>query len=816
MKRALLLLLALILLIPAGLAAEGDPPIDPETETSEAAESYSVVLTENVIVITPENPRTIFEYAIVTAEEQNNPNWVVAGSAGERGSSELIERFPPRGVAYEVWVRAQDSEVIEKRTGFIALTPKLFLDMETVGPFSGGADGTVWYVTYDGEKWETVTANPSSDLFIDIAKKLGKKELNFAVKKAVLQTDSEGVETLSEPEKSTTVVSAKIKPRPVLTKDYAVKAFVSEEYPANWTLTGGKAALEYSSNNGLSWSPFTYEVGLPLLSVGDQAMKIKATAYQFRIAANEAGLIPASAPKKYTQVKQVKAPLVKPDYKKETAKLKEGMLYAFGEAGAKFGDLTFKPAVGEPIDIEEAITEEQTIYIYIADNGKKSRSALQTITLAKRGIAPDEGEGLVARKASASLEKGFEYYGSKEKWGSFTKGDTEGLVRRKATAKYNAKTGVNVGNAASRSIECAVTYPADKKGLATVAIEPKETFPFLRWELQGSVSGGTADPFKEGAKDVAVQADTVGGTVGFSVKPVFDTAETAPKVGSLKLVFKDEEVLPSEDGAYLIEGAYAGDVVTLTITPEDRDTYRESLATVTVRKPAEKDPPFAISFGTPNNAQGNFGLATVTFKPIALAQSRSLRVDLIIGDKVVNTVTVPAEYSSAFIGAQTQTQEVDMRAVMRAAGPGDFTLRACFEGGDSSSESASVTAQRSFGQNHFAIWEIVTEIGRAGVTDAENPTVPAYPIPGDTLKVTAVRDGFGNDLLPQAAFQWWQSYSAQAGVPVPQTEGGNDGTLTVPEDAFGSVYSVEIGIRGVETTSTARFAPVGTDPSIVF
>ncbi|MDR1668826.1 MAG: hypothetical protein LBR76_02575 [Oscillospiraceae bacterium] len=795
MKRFLCIMLALALAAPFVSAAEEETdPAIPEEGAGPGA--FSVIQTESSVVIIPENPDTVFEFAVVTALEQVSPDWTLAGSARERGGSEVVARFPPRGVPYEIWVRVQDSEEIEKRTGFIAYTPALMLDLEVIGPFSGDSEGTTWYISYDGgNKWTEEYADPDTDLYIDLSKKIGKKELHYVIKQAETEETEEGT-VLTEPAKSATVLEGKIKPRPALGKEYSVKAFISEQLPENWTLTGGKAALEYSSNGGASWSPFSYETGLPLLTVAEQAAKQKAISYQFRIAANEASKVPASKPRKYTQVKQLKAPTVKPDYKRETIKIKDGMRYAFAEAGADVRTLTYKNAGGDPVSIEEALTERQTVYIYIPENGKKSRSAYQTMTLAPRGIAPDEAEGLIAKKSSAGVQKGFEYYGSKEKWGSFTKGDTEGLVRRKATAKYNAKTNVNTGYAASRPVKCQIAYPADKKGTATVTIEPKKSVKPLGWELSGAVEGGKAVTLDK--PEATIEASDINSSVSFTARPLYAPGDT-DLIESAVVFAAEGEILPAQDGSFRIENLRPGDAAILTITPKDRDTYRLSETAVTILKPAEKEAPTEVWFGTSRNASGNFGMATVSFKPVALAQSRTLCVELLVAGKSVAKETVQAEYSSEFIGKDTQTQQVDLRAAMRSAGQGDFELRAYFAGGEYTSDSAGVSAAKTFGSSHFNIWEVETE--------------GANPLPGGTLKVTAVRDAFGNDLLPEAAFQWWRGGTAGGkGTPVSKEDGGNGSSFTVPENSSGMFFGVEIGVKGISDIHFTQFSQVGYPP----
>ena len=804
MKRFTCILLVLLLAVPAVFSAEETEPSAPEDVSGD----FSVIQTESSVIIIPDDPDTYFEYAIVAESEQNAPKWIAAGSAAMRGDTELTERFPPRSVPYEIWVRARGGTEIVKRTGYIALKPKLMLDLEKIGPFVGASSGTTFYISYDGgSKWETHAAKPNSDLYIDLAKKIGKKEIQYVIRRAV-PVEEEGKITLSPPEDSVAVMEGIIQPRPALTKAVAVSGFAGENYPENWTLTGADAPLEYSANDGVSWSPFDEKVGLPLLTVADQAARKKAASYSVRIASDEASGTPASAPKRYKQIKQVKAPKVKPDYKRETAKLKEGMLYAFGEADANVDALEFVEADGAPVSIEEAITKGQVVYIFTAENGKKSRSALQTMTLAPRAVSPDEGEGLVPKKSSVSVQKGFEYFGSKEKWGSFTKGDTEGLVRRKATAKYNTKTNINTGYAASRPVKCTIAYSEEAKGTPTITIEPKKSVPVTGWELTGSIQNGKIVNDSFGGKDAAIEADEVNSLVSLSVKPKFEAADEE-LVASVSLSLRGKEILPGEDGGFELKDLRPGEIAKLEVTPKDRDTYRLSEASLTVVMPAEKNPPLEVTFGSSDGARGNFGMVTVSFKPIALAQSRTLWVELIVSGEVAGKVSAPAVYSSEFIGADAQTLELDLRAAMRSAGPETFELRAYFAGGANSSDSAHVTAEKTFEQKHFSIWEVETDIahktgeGDGGENEEEDDGVI---LPGDTLKVTVVRDAFGNDLLPAAAFQWWRSSSSGGkGSPIPGEDGGYASSFTVPEDGSGRYYSVEIGVRDIEEIYLAAF-----------
>ena len=328
-----------------------------------------------------------------------------------------------------------------------AAGPKVFYSSEKLGPLTGGEGGAIWYFSTGGKKWQFLTVEPEQEDFFDLSKVFGKNEVRFQLLTAERVTD--GV-PLTPPETAVEVLEGTLKARPVFSREITLSAFVSEEHPANWTLTGADETLEYTS--GGEWTPFDAAAGLPLLTAEEQAFKVKPVSYLFRLAASEEGGVPPSAPRKFNQPKQVKAPGAKPDYKRETLKLKAGLLYGFGEADRPAGEIVFTMASGEPISLEDAIGSGHVVYLYAPENGKRSRSALQTVPLAGRGASPDEGEGLVFAKGAVSLQKNFEYYGSNEKWGPFTKGDQKGLARRKATAKYNPKTRTNTGFAASAAV----------------------------------------------------------------------------------------------------------------------------------------------------------------------------------------------------------------------------------------------------------------------------------------------------------------------------------------------------------------------------
>jgi hypothetical protein len=760
-----MLLLGLFPPAPAAAVSVSARPLPPGVSAPVTAGSMgdlpAVTVTDGSLTAVPGNIYTRFEYALIPDKPPAGftPKWLPLGSAYERGGTALTASFLPSCFPYSVCVRIEGDNkpgFLDTRTSGIPVTaPRVLASLEKLGPLDGGTGGLTWYFTTNGgKKWVTVTVKAGEEAFIDLAKVFGKNETAFQLRRATL---SAGIPTL--PDEAPVALEGTLKPRPVFPKELALSAFVSEQYPENWTLTGSSAALEYSAP-GTVWVPFQADVGLPLLTVAEQALKIKATPYQIRVAASESDGTPASPAKKYAQPKQVKAPNAKPDYKKEVIKLKTGLKYRFGEAELTPDAAAFETASGDPVSIEGAISGGQVIYVYAPENGKKSRSVVQAVALAERGDSPDEGEGLVLNKNSASLQKGFEFYGSKDKWGSFIKGDESGLIRRKPTAKYNAKTNTNAGFAASIPVRCEIKYTEDGKSVTAVEMERKQSIPLQSWGIS-SLSGGSYSFYADPVADTKIELNTSNGAVSFFIYPDFSFAD-AGLIASSAVALNGQE-LTAQNGAYYLNGLKAGDVVTLTAIPKDRNTYRKTAASITIVRPREAAPA-GVSFGY----AGAYGDVTVTLaNPALYGSTRTLHVDLVRmpEGKIVHQDKTAVAYSSAVFYDRVT---FDFKKALMDAGPGSYELRAYFGGTSATSDSPPVTASWTFAAEDFGV--------RFIDVSAPNPLNV-----GDKISVERLTDGFGNE-LKGSAFQWYR-VSGSTRYVITQDGTGAVYTLT-PADAW--------------------------------
>jgi hypothetical protein len=723
------------------------------------------------------NTHTRFEYAIIpqTQPAGFSPKWIPIGSAADRGGEALTARFLPSGSPYAVCLRIEgddkDGFLFARADGITMNEPDVLLSHEKIGPLSGGGDGSVWHFTSDGGKtWRTVNVSRGEESFIDLIPVYGKKEVDFQLKRG---GNGGGIDT------QPTVLEGTLQPRPAFPKGVGILAFVSSRYPENWTMQGNTDPLEYSTDGNV-WQPLIPDVGLPLLNARQQAAKVKATPYFIRTAPNESAGEPASFPKKFNQPKQTKTPTAKPDYKRETINLKAGMMYSFGGENASMEGMVFQEAAGLPVDIEDAISGGLTVYIYSPEGGKRSRSSIQKMSLAERGETPDEGQGLVLSKNSARLEKGFEYFGSKDKWGSFTKGDTQGMIRRKATAKFNAKTGTNRGLAASGTVMADVEYDGDGKRVVSVAVERKQAIPLLNWNLSW-LTGGTAayDSFDDNVQESFIVVGAAGETVSFTISPELSPENQA--LASSMTVALNNAAPAAVDGAYSFRDLKEGDVVFLSIIPKNSNAYRKATATITIVPPHEEGPR-SVAFGP----FGDFGTVTVILsQPVPLGQTRTMHVDLVRlpEGRTVYKQTTDIDYVPVF-NSTTDRVTLDFKKALSDAGPGEYELRAYFKGTSRTSDSIPVKAAMTFVIEDFGIRSI-------------SVSAPASLTVGSKVDINWMRDAFGND-LQGSAYQWY--FISSGGTPrVIEVNGNSSGyTITASDAVNFRGHSMEVLIYANE------------------
>lgn len=183
---------------------------------------------------------------------------------------------------------------------------------------------------------------------------------------------------------------------------------------------------------------------------------------------------PGSAIAKVKVSDQIKAPKLKPDYKKEVLKLKADTTIQFQGTAVSTAvtagtDGFAVPAAGgtiyatkenakSPALLGTFLTEDVTeVHAFSSATVKKPASAYQVITLAARAVLSDVT--FTPDKGKVKPAKTLEFYdATKKKYGGFPKvtGAYTGTARLKSTAKVT-KTGVT-GNAASADGALTVTW----------------------------------------------------------------------------------------------------------------------------------------------------------------------------------------------------------------------------------------------------------------------------------------------------------------------------------------------------------------------
>jgi hypothetical protein len=720
------------------------------------------------------NIHTRYEYAVIPQSPPVGflPDWIALGSSADRGGSPLTASFLPSSSPYSIYLRIEgdthEGSPVVRQEGITLAEPRVLFALEMIGPLRGGAGGSTWYFNAGGRTWETVTVAALDEGFIDISGLFGSRGAEFQLRRAdrvPVEGGAPGEFTLTSPDISPLVLEGTLKPRPVFPREIAIAAFVSEQHPENWTLTGHETSAPGSSGGtlefmapGIEWTPFDVNVGLPLLTAAQQAARARGINYQFRVGASEANETPASTVRRIRQPRQTRAPGAKPDYNRETLKLRSGLNYFIGSADTARAEMTFIQASGEPVPINEALDNGLTVFVFASESGRRSRSAMQTVTLAPRGESPDQGEGLILNRNNAVLQRGFEYLGSRGRWGSFNKGDDEGWVRRRSTAKYNVRANTNTGFAASSPVRCTIRYSdADKRNISAIIMEQKQEIPLESWGLTALSGGSVAyNSFTDTVNQASIVLNSETSTVSFSIQPRLSAANT-PLADSFHVSLNGSEIEAVSD-RYALNGLNAGDVVTLTIMPRNRNIYRRSTATITILHPHERSPG-SVAFGLP----GTYGTVTVTMpEPVALGQSRTLQVDLV---RLPERTVIHSETSViVYTPDQARTALFDFRIALTGAGPGNYQLRAYFKGTATTSDSpAVVTPETSgrftaadFGVNNW----IVTTRGSA-VSSTNNPRV------GSEIVIEEMRDAFGN-ILTASAIQWYR-VSGGVRTAIPQS-----------------------------------------------
>ena len=770
--------------------------------TATADDLPGLTVTATDMKVTPKNLYTPYEYAIIPQGAPSGyvPEWILIGSATQSADGKTITAsFRALSTAYYIRVRVEGDDkagyLYKQAQGVVAKTPVLSIVGEYIGPLgSSENDGTVWYMSADGgNKWTTVTAQKGDSLYLELGRVFGKKEVNIELRSAKRipgENDGSGAKPAGS---AALVLKRTVKPRPAFPKEAKPTGFAGTANPANWTFSAAPKQLEYLPEGGIQWLMMSSSVGLPLLTASEQSSGIKPSKLQVRIPAQESTGTPASAPKRFSQQKQVKPPALKPDYKREVIKCKSGVYYYAGPE-VPVSSAPFK-AAGEFIDIAEALDKGYVIYVYTESTGKKSRSAVQTIRLAPRGEAPDYGEGVIIDKAKFKLQKGFEYYGLKAKWGGLGKGEKSGLVRRKATAKHNTKTGTSTGEAASRAIAVGFVYTEDGKNAVSLTMPSRKTLSLTNLSPQDfSLCSMSYSPSTSGT-ELFLVLDSASAKGGFAIKPELPAKDGVSLVKSIE-VTQGSTVIEPKDGVYTFKDVALGTVCTVTLKPEQPDEYRTTKYTITAILPRTA-PLYSVAFGTKDGDRGNIRVTLPS--PLRFGESRKITLTLVraVGSTVVHTVTDTLTFSPA--APNKTVYEYDWRAVLAKVGEGLYVVRAvCAGTPGQTSDSQPVTAGLS----------MPAVLGPAVLLLAE-PANKLTPAVGDSYSVAVVTDILGTDLTGSAQFQWYRVSKvnpSDPGTPAAVSPlysgtliypGGSGRSYIVAEADKGYCIEVEVAWGGV-------------------
>ncbi|GHU91845.1 hypothetical protein FACS1894202_13950 [Clostridia bacterium] len=285
---------------------------------------------------------------------------------------------------------------------------------------------------------------------IEARPKFGKEKILYKAQSiATLENDSNGIWTLAT---DGTALSAA-----ALAKLEVALAGSDKKSPAGTEKAWG------TFDDGL--------LGVPVLkSTTKPGAKLN---YLVRTAPSDT--VPASKAKKFAASTLTKAPVLKPDFKKDLLKGKADVavgewdsaeFFAVSDFSAVFTKDTAKTGLAL-IDGESAkgkVEYGTVLAAKIVATGKKPGSEIQKITLpAIPKLAAAEVIGAITTKGETiKVPKAYEIK-DEDKWKSSVKGAKTITVRVKNSAKYNAKTDVSTGDLASTTVEFKFTGLKDAK-----------------------------------------------------------------------------------------------------------------------------------------------------------------------------------------------------------------------------------------------------------------------------------------------------------------------------------------------------------------
>lgn len=789
-----------------------------------------IEIEEASAVLTLPDNATRFEYAIVRPG-QTDISWTPVGDTSALTDLQVTVGFMPSASPYQFRVRIQGDDaynyLYKWADGIPVTTPKVFLNEEVAGPFSGGK---LYAISTDGgEKYTTFETVPGIDGFFDLAKVFGKKEAGIIIKELtevsspeVSNPPADGAESIQPPPVSEepkfteeVIFRATYNPRAVLPKLKA-SAVVPDKIVENFSFTGVEMGQEYQyriDGQSAAFLPIDMNVGLPLLTAQEQASGRKTAKVHIRVAANERTRTPASASKKFTQMKQPKAPKAKPDYKKEIIKIKNGMSYALGYADDVPEDLDFTDASGTELDIADSISDNMTVFVYLTATEKKPRSAIQVMKLAPRFVKPDDGEGITLdAKGKAKLVKGFEVMGENGKWGGLKKGETSFLLRQKNNAKYNTSSGSSTGNAASNPNKITLSYSEDGKKVERITMEKKEDAPLESLIVDIPANGNAVMAYTSVDSDknilqpgvvnyfiaqVDIPSPKQANTSAFSVQINETSGDDGTRlVRSVTLTSSKGREIPYKGGYYDCSGSVLDEVISIRVTPVDTDKYRETAYTLTVIKPlagAVESASFGQSYDFNTGMETGMGWLNVTMVDFLGPDDHplTLTVDLVrlelSGDSVIHTQSQTFEYSTMNPFANNDFV-IDLREPLFNAGRGLYQAHIYANGvkNETSDSAVCISGYTEILPSRLRPWELRV----SGVLKS-----------GTALVAESLTDYLGwqefiND--PTFTIQWIRSSRpVSESVQGTEIEGATDKTYVLTETDVGYYIGVKFGAQGV-------------------
>ncbi|GHV33820.1 hypothetical protein FACS18949_08720 [Clostridia bacterium] len=338
----------------------------------------------------------------------------------------------------------------------------------------------------------------------------------------------------------------------------------------------GKVASKFDADQTAIWMGFNAgELKVaPTAATAKPASKV----YLVRTAPTKDGdkYVPASPITKIKVSDQIKAPKLKPDYKKEVIKNKKDTYVWIGTntsinvagnptATAGTDKVTFsvngnffitsdKDEAKKPLDISNALTNKYAVKVWVGPTAKKPSSVIQVITLAPRADTP-VGVSVAGNKGKASVAKTYEFLKEPGKWSGFKAPTSTTTVEEGARVKNTAKA----NNTALGYVGAAASIPVNY----TVTVGVYET------KNDGSTKEGVLSVFIGAPKTIAATDIKAGTPKAIAISDAFSAVAIAnlPKIDGTTAAIT--EALANSDAntdtVFTASGVYAIKI-TYTVT----------------------------------------------------------------------------------------------------------------------------------------------------------------------------------------------------------------------------------------------------------